>query len=99
MLYLEEKYTSYSGFRSNYEPDLGSWIAAIKDEDKLEHRIGSLLEYVLRNSAEVDSIFCNLIEASRESCMINYLQDDTLFAALNEELETKYKTFEEMEKK
>lgn len=48
--YIEEKYTSCSGFISSYSNDYKKWLFVyLEDDDKLKHCFGSILNFILLN--------------------------------------------------
>jgi hypothetical protein len=68
--YLKERYTSYDGFASFYNTDVNTWFNEyLKDEKKLEHCFGAILEFYLTNEGYTE---IDLIENTHEENYINF---------------------------
>lgn len=51
--YIEERYTSRSGFSSFYSNDVNNWMSV---SDYGEHEVGSVLQFVLLNDSQKDEL-------------------------------------------
>jgi hypothetical protein len=64
--YIYDKYTSRSGFISSYSNDHNVWLNEyLRDADKLEHCLGSVLNFIIENElGEYDSIeeMCGFVQ-------------------------------------
>lgn len=47
--YLKDKYTSYDGFFSSYSNDLDAWMFDLGDTLAHDHKLGSVLNFILLN--------------------------------------------------
>lgn len=47
--YLIERYTSCSGFISHHSTNPMEWLLILNSEDNLEHKLGSILNFILLN--------------------------------------------------
>jgi hypothetical protein len=62
--YLRDRYTSYSGFHSFHSNDADDWLKNIKDTLNDEHKLGSVLHFILDNEGinELD-MFDSIIDS------------------------------------
>lgn len=87
--YIHEKYTSYDGFMSHYENDVDKWLKTL-DED-IAHKLGAMLEFLL------DFDYMDLYDACSDICICEYIDYDKLLEAFNDEFETEFKHFTQID--
>lgn len=51
--YLQDHYTSYDGFMSSYSNDLGEWLDNLEDVLNHQHKLGAVLDFILRNEDQL----------------------------------------------
>lgn len=47
--HLKERYTSYDGFISSYSINIIEWFTMLDNEEKLNHVLGSVMDFILSN--------------------------------------------------
>lgn len=47
--YIKDRYTSCDGFWSHHSNDSIDWLFAINNDEKLDHKLGSILNFILLN--------------------------------------------------
>ncbi len=87
--YIENNYTSCSGFHSYHSNDPDTWLDGV--EEKPEHKIGAMLDCLV----DIDSM--DLYEACNEVYVINHIDIDALMKQFNTEFDTEFKTLQDVE--
>lgn len=87
--YIHDRYTSYDGFMSFYENDIDKWIETLDDD--IDHKLGSMLEFLL------DFDYEYLYKVCGDVYILDYLDYDKLLDAFNEEFETEFKHFTQID--
>jgi hypothetical protein len=88
--YIKSKYTSYDGFLSSYSNDGTEWLANIDDCLAHTHKLGSILEFIVRN---LWSNSYDIEGAMFESCSDCYLSVSNYEDCCNSVYCTECKTF------
>lgn len=52
--YLDDRYTSYSGFCSYYSNSILNWMNDLDETLTHSHKLGSVLEFILKNENQID---------------------------------------------
>ena len=75
--YLSERYTSYDGFCSFHSNDIDNWLGDFEESCDGEHKLGSMLEFVLKHDEwyDTDSLY---EEVSDQTSMIDVGNRDLL---------------------